>query len=507
MFDIGRTSEGQVTKQCVATYLKVLMGYRFNNIAVSIHNGTHLQITVPVSQDEGENKQKGEFVDYAASSTIHGLRNAVDPSNGKIRRVVWAIMLLSLLAYFAFAISLRVRKLRSYPVSSRTRVIEVDEALYPAMTICNLNQIKKSYVADDNFLKNVFLALNEFTAHTSNVSLNDANVLDKIEDEYSLRQMFHDGAFTLEEMIYMCFWQKQAVNCSNYFTQTFTSMGYCYTLNSAELIEKKGRLSTSQIGVKQGFSFYVNVGQENYFYQDGYSAGIRLLVHDPYEFPLVEASGIAIGPGMETFLSVSETKIKKMPPPYGGSTCVDTNDVNFKNPLKYFNEYSQSRCTQDCFMDYVVRECECVVFGVEINRTYLTNSTHLKQCGCQSTCSKSVFHVTKSEAYYPSERKSEELMNLLPFAPDDLEQASRYFRQNYLLVNLFMSELSYSLYEEEAAYSLGDFQSDVGGNLGLCLGASFLSIAELLEFLLIGIIGLAYKISTWNKIATPVPMK
>jgi hypothetical protein len=36
----------------------------------------------------------------------------------------------------------------------------------------------------------------------------------------------------------------------------------------------------------------------------------------------------------------------------------------------------------------------------------------------------------------------------------------------------------------------------VGGNLGLCLGASFLSIAELAEFIFIGIIGVCYKAST-----------
>ncbi|ELT89070.1 hypothetical protein CAPTEDRAFT_200009 [Capitella teleta] len=455
----------------------------------------------------GESEKKFDFVDYATNSTIHGLHNAVNPANGKIRRAAWATMLLSLLAYFAFAISLRVQKLRTYPVSSRTRVIEVDELFYPAMTICNLNQIKKSYVADDNFLENVFLALNKFTKHLSNITLEDENVLNQMDSGYILRQMFHDGAFTLEEMVYTCFWQNQVVNCSDYFTQTLTAMGYCYTFNSADLIKENGRLKTSQIGVKQGFSFYVDVGQENYFYQSRNSAGIRLLVHDPYDWPLVEASGIAISPGTETFLSISESQVKRMPPPYEGSTCVDTNDVNFKNPLKYFDEYSQSRCTQDCFMDYVVRECECVVLGVEINnctftqhvtcvkkaeREYLTNSSHLNQCRCRSTCFRSHFHVTKSEAYYPSDRTLQEFIAYEPeFA---LKEKSGYFRKNYMFVNLFMSELSYALYEENAAYSLGDFQSDVGGNLGLCLGASFLSVAELTEFFLIAFIGIAYKI-------------
>jgi hypothetical protein len=37
---------------------------------------------------EKTKKKEADFKEYASSATIHGLRNVVDPSNGKIRRLV-----------------------------------------------------------------------------------------------------------------------------------------------------------------------------------------------------------------------------------------------------------------------------------------------------------------------------------------------------------------------------------------------------------------------------------
>ncbi|ELU07295.1 hypothetical protein CAPTEDRAFT_195931 [Capitella teleta] len=464
--------------------------------------------------DNCENpEEKEKFVDYATNATIHGLGHAANRENGKIRRVVWAIILLSMVAYFAFTITLMMQKLSGRPVSSRTRVIEVDEIFYPAMTICNINQIKKPYVANDSFLADVIEALSRSSTPEPlniGINLNDPVVVDRLENEYPpLREIFHDGAFTLSEMVYICWWRTQYVDCRDFFTTTLTALGYCFTFNSGERINEKGGLKTAQTGVQQGFTFMINVSQENYFHQKGYSAGLRLLVHDPYDWPSVEASGIAISPGTETFLSVKTSKTKKMPPPYGGNTCMDTNDVNFHNPLKYSDKYSQSRCKQDCYIDFMLKQCECVFFDFEIKKEYLTNSTHLKQCACRPQCFRNAFEVTKSEAYFPSDKTSVDLKStpgVMPPSFNESDDPTNYLRRNYLALNLFMSELSYTLYEEEAAYTANDFQADFGGNMGLCLGASFMSLAELAEILLIGIIGLAYKMSRMNRINRPVPI-
>ena len=159
-------------------------------------------------------------------------------------------------------------------MSSRLRVIDVDEISFPAMTVCNMNQIKKSYAEQDNFMKNVLLALNPTAL--SNVSLFDPAVMHKIETEYDMIQIFRDGSFTLQEMFVGCYWQQMWTKCSNLFTKIKTSMGYCFTFNSAEFIERNGKAMSSQSGVKAGLAIEVNVNQEEYFFQSGDSAGIRV---------------------------------------------------------------------------------------------------------------------------------------------------------------------------------------------------------------------------------------
>ncbi|ELU15685.1 hypothetical protein CAPTEDRAFT_62670, partial [Capitella teleta] len=278
-----------------------------------------------------------------------------------------------------------------------------------------------------------------------------------------------------------------------------TPMGNCFTFQSMEIIEKKGRLVSSQAGVDQGFIVIVNISQDEYFYQMySYSAGIRILVHDPRDWPLIDSLGMAISPGTETFLSVSETRVKRMPPPYGNNTCIDVTDPNFRNPLKYFDEYTKSACIENCLVDFLISSCQCIPHTTIIKNSsvpicsfasyndcvrkmeylYKTSNEYLMKCNCRDPCTKTSYQVTRSEAYFPSERRTEELSAIYGY-PDDF---SAFMRQNYLVLTMYISEMNYNVYEESAAYSIGDFQSDVGGNLGLCLGASFLSLAELIEY-------------------------
>jgi hypothetical protein len=108
---------------------------------------------------------------------------------------------------------------------------------------------------------------------------------------------------------------------------------------------------------------------------------------------------------------------------------------------------------------------------------YLASVEPLRKCNCMDTCSHSKFEVTKSDAYYPSDRMSRQYSATLNTSA---ESASKYFRcsklamrallinilliqvirRNFLMLNLYMSELSYRIYRETPGYSLGDFQCE-----------------------------------------------
>ena len=48
-----------------------------------------------------------------------------------------------------------------------------------------------------------------------------------------------------------------------------------------------------------------------------------------------------------------------LPAPYQGSTCVDTEDAGFKNPLKFFDKYNYPACRIECFKKIAIEKCDC----------------------------------------------------------------------------------------------------------------------------------------------------
>lgn len=190
-------------------------------------------------------------------------------------RVVWGVLLFLLAAFFSLVISLRFLKFKERPVSRRSQVVVVDEMELPAVTVCNLNLLKKSFMEEDSFMGNVFLATDSLTESESNVNLSDPEVKARV-DEYDLKEVFQKGAFTLDEMLSYCTYQSIPVNCSTYFTQVLTGMGFCYTLNAREFIAKNGGVKVSRSGIQYGFSVAINVNQDEYFVQSGDSAGVQV---------------------------------------------------------------------------------------------------------------------------------------------------------------------------------------------------------------------------------------
>ncbi|XP_060598499.1 acid-sensing ion channel 4-A-like [Ruditapes philippinarum] len=58
------------------------------------------------------------------------------------------------------------------------------------------------------------------------------------------------------------------------------------------------------------------------------------------------------------------------------------------------------------------------------------------------------------------------------------------YRRNFLRVLIYYEDLNYELIEEEPLYEPVRFLSDIGGTMGLFLGASALTFVEILQLVL-----------------------
>ena len=58
-----------------------------------------------------------------------------------------------------------------------------------------------------------------------------------------------------------------------------------------------------------------------------------------------------------------------------------------------------------------------------------------------------------------------------------------YFRKNFLRVDIFFKELNYGMIEQQEAFKLESLLGEVGGFMGLLLGASVLTVFEFIDFI------------------------
>ena len=60
-----------------------------------------------------------------------------------------------------------------------------------------------------------------------------------------------------------------------------------------------------------------------------------------------------------------------------------------------------------------------------------------------------------------------------------------YFRENYIKIDIFYMDLSFTYIEQQVAFEFLSLLSEVGGFMGLLLGASVLTVCELLDYLML----------------------
>jgi hypothetical protein len=70
---------------------------------------------------------------------------------------------------------------------------------------------------------------------------------------------------------------------------------------------------------------------------------------------------------------------KYLPAPYtagGEQYCIDTDNPEYKNTLKYYPVYSRTGCLLECRRDFIVAKCEC--------RAVTDPGRYIGKCGCRS---------------------------------------------------------------------------------------------------------------------------
>uniref|UniRef100_A0A673YW62 Acid-sensing ion channel 1 n=1 Tax=Salmo trutta TaxID=8032 RepID=A0A673YW62_SALTR len=303
----------------------------------------------------------------------------------------------------------------------------------------------------------------------------------------SMLQLLDRLGHQMEEMLLYCRFQGEVCGPRN-FSTIFTRYGKCYTFNSGQ--DNRPLLVTMKGGMGNGLELMLDIQQDEYLPvwgetdETSFEAGIKVQIHTQDEPPFIDQLGFGVAPGFQTFVSCQEQRLTYLPPPWGDckSTPMDSD---------FFNTYSLTACRIDCETRYLVENCNCRMVHMPGDAPYCTPEQYKEcadpaldflverdndYCVCETPCNMTRFGKEMSFVKIPSKASAKYLAK-------KYNKTEQYIADNILVLDIFFEALNYETIEQTKAYEFAGLLGDIGGQMGLFIGASILTILELFDYL------------------------
>ncbi|KAK0395440.1 hypothetical protein QR680_001280 [Steinernema hermaphroditum] len=477
--------------------------------------------------------------DFAEHTSAHGCI-LVHRSNTCRRRTFWTIAIAFAWSICLYQIYIAVNKYFQYSTQTSVRIRHLTNVTFPAVTICNLNPIRNTWLLEHYDLFAEIKQLDEVMNFTKEDWERDRRAkkpADYITKEqktiYKNLKLIYDkninvteAGHSLEDMLIDCTFQSSKCTAANFTRWQHGTYGNCYTI-----IVARDQFS-SFIGPFYGLSLTLYVDDKEYLLKHSPAAGFRVQVHPVEYVPFPEDEGFTISPGVVTSVAVKQVRISRMPFPYDGTDCgdIDKTHLTWANSSIYQQSYEENledggavhhvlnyttqACVKSCYQRRLVQDCGCVdasfitrdqakFFADEFNMTIpdacemvyeeavqcvrhsLSQTTELGLCekDCPQSCHEQdyVARITTAlwprTSYYKSVRDEWRSQVKTMKMMKEADEA----RTNVVKLEVYFEELNYQSITETPAMDIFDLLSNIGGTLGLYVGMSFLTLGEFFE--------------------------
>ena len=258
----------------------------------------------------------------------------------------------------------------SFGVSTTTRTLYETPALFPKLTICNINPFTTKYAME--FLKEINKELNpnidifnqtqmnsfNFSYRTqliSNIKLTGRNRMNAL-NEREKKLLSH----SLKDLMQLCFYNGQICSYTNFTWYFDLSYGNCWQIKIGEF-SFPGETYGLQIHL------YVNVNENltsfiSYDTNGGLGALIRI-DNSSYLTSYLPGDGIKIPAGYATDVSLSRSFKSILPMPYSNCIIDNVTNAGFQSELFELVQMSPYRYTQSaCFLQCQQRSVYLGIF-------------------------------------------------------------------------------------------------------------------------------------------------
>uniref|UniRef100_H3AZ98 Acid sensing ion channel subunit family member 4 n=1 Tax=Latimeria chalumnae TaxID=7897 RepID=H3AZ98_LATCH len=271
--------------------------------------------------------------------------------------------------------------------------------------------------------------------------------------------------------------------------KVFTRFGKCYTFNA----DKNNMKMTKQGGMGNGLEIMLDIQQDDYLpiwketNETSFEAGIRVQIHGQDEPPYIQQLGFGVSPGFQTFVSCQEQRLTYLPQPWGNCRPNGAGE----NFLQGYDTYSITACYLKCEKEAVAKRCNCRMVHMPGEEPICTPEMYMEcaektleamahnsseKCNCKTPCNVTRYGKEISMVRIPSKGSAKYLAN-------KYNTSTEYIKENFLVLDIFFEALNYETIEQKKAYDVEGLLADIGGQMGLFIGASMLTVLEILDYI------------------------
>ncbi|CCD63873.1 DEgenerin Like [Caenorhabditis elegans] len=480
-------------------------------------------IEVPVAQLkklrklEGTVSIKRETQHFCETTTMHGPKRIFQGK--RWATLFWLIMVSCSLGLLITQVFILASEYLSKPtVSDVSFLINEDGMDFPLITICNLNPIRKTYVNEINktgevsppminYMMKWFTEIPTLIGGADRPTLHEGNeelkLYMKNHLNFTVDSFFMNSGFSCPDIFKLCSFQGEIFDCCTLSTEVLTPLGKCFTLDLSSSTKASMHKQTEP-GIQAGLAITLDAHLEEQFdgsngmdalFTNSFVNGFRYFVHPPNTIPHLSSDEFTVSPNTVAFSAISSDRYVLLPTHQWGN-CTE----NFPDGIQSNLSYSSGNCLSLCKAKFYMENCGCTpaLYNIENNLKECTpyeTTTCLdnilakpnKETGkiefqtpnckaCAQQCNSLVYRAYNS---YGSQFSAGAFHYLKSINP---EWTDGHMRANFQMINIFYRDMSYTEYNQVQDASVTQLLSDIGGNMGMFLGMSVITITEICLF-------------------------
>ena len=357
--------------------------------------------------------------------------------------------------------------------------------LMPTVTICNFNTLKKSAVLEK--YPEYYHILSGENADDQAMNATNSTWVN-INSQRPILDGLLDMSFRLEDLLLSCRLKLDEsmllsqADCAKYFEPRRTTNGVCYSFHTQAYIDAHGPLVVQQGSIEQSVQFVLHAQPHEYLPADRFGSGFRVAVHDVGTQSNIDVDAVMVATGFQTFIGLQRQTTQRLSTPYASTPCLDNSDLRD-------DKYSVEECNFNCTlsMAYDCGDCSweaqnCTMRHLPCITSNLANNVALRsRCSCPRLCRHSGYDKQVSSIRLPHSATGVTPPHAfqLPLPPNTS------IADDIAIVHVYFRSTSVTTTEHVPAMNVQQLFAQIGGQLGLFLGASFVSCTECVEMIVV----------------------